>query len=61
MLDVASRAWSGPLIRPPWHFFAACLGRVLPSIMLASTLTLIWLASPIHCAPVILTAAIPHA
>jgi hypothetical protein len=61
MLDVALRAWSSRLFRPRWGFIAKCLGSVLTSIMLASTLTLIWLASPIHCATVILPAAIPHA
>jgi hypothetical protein len=61
MLDVALRAWSGPLIRPTRHFYVACLGKVLPSIMLASTPALIWLADSILCAPVIFPAAIPHA
>jgi hypothetical protein len=39
-------------------FFAECLGKVLPSMILASTPALIWLAGSILRAPVIFPAAI---
>jgi hypothetical protein len=42
-------------------FFAECLGKVLPSMILARTPALIWLAGSILCARVIFPAATPHA